>query len=187
MWEGLSGYDQPGWGGFAPNLGVMHAQSHDNDYAARRELQHAFYFLREGMGLLYTDGNFHAETLGESGGAFPRWANTSFLGQWGDNRVPNLLYAHEQFGRGYQRGVWSDGDYVAWERLDYRQAGSTAADHVTMLVMLNDNYSDGQARDIVRTSAFRTRAAGHTGRMRISTTTPSMAADSINTPPNSGT
>ena len=147
-WNGLNGFDQPGYGGFSPNLGVMHAQSHDNDYAARRELQHAFYFLREGLGLLYTDGNFHAETLGESGGAFPRWANTSFLGQWGDNRVSNLLYCHDQFARGYQRGVYSDGDYVAWERLDWRQAGSTLADHVTMLVLLNDNYSAGAARDI---------------------------------------
>jgi hypothetical protein len=148
IWDGLNGYDQPGYGGFTPNLGVMHAQSHDNDYASRRELQHAFYFLREGLGLLYTDGNYHAETLGESGGAFPRWANTSFLGQWGDSRVPNLLYCHEQFARGYQRGVSSDGDYVAWERLDWRQAGSNAADHVTMLVMLNDNYATGVAKDI---------------------------------------
>ncbi len=162
-WNGLTGFDNPGWGGFAPNLGVMHAQSHDNDYAARRELQHAFYFLREGLGLLYTDGNYHAETLGESGGAFPRWANTSFLGQWGDNRVPNLLYCHEQFARGYQRGVRSDGDYVAWERLDYRQAGSTAADHVTMLVMLNDNYSAGAARDIVSNVSFPHQAGGAYG------------------------
>lgn len=163
MWDGLGGYDQPGYGGFSPNLGVMHAQSHDNDYAACRELQHAFYFLREGLGLLYTDGNYHAETLGESGGAFPRWANTSFLGQWGDNRVPNLLYCHEQFARGYQRGVYSDGDYVAWERLDWRQAGSTGADHVTMLVMLNDNYSDGQARSIASNVSFPHQSGGPYG------------------------
>ena len=162
-WNGLNGYDQAGWGGFSPNTGVMHAQSHDNDYAARRELQHAFYFLREGLGLLYTDGNHHAETLGESGGAFPRWANTAFLGQWGDNRVPNLLYCHEQFGRGYQRGVYSDGDYVAWERLDWRQAGSTGADHVTMVVMLNDDYSAGQARDIRANLSFPHQAGGPYG------------------------
>lgn len=151
---GLEGFDQPGWGGFAPNLGVMHAQSHDNDYASRRELQHAFYFLREGMGLLYSDGNYHSETLGESGGAFPRWANTAYLGQWGDNRIPNLLSIHEQFGRGYQRGVWSDGDYVAWERLDWRQGGSSDSDKVTMLVMLNDDYSTGAARDIRNSISF---------------------------------
>ncbi len=154
MWNGLNGYDSPGAGGFSPDTGVMHAQSHDNDYAARRELQHAFYFTRAGLGLLYTDGNHHAETLGESGGAFPRHANTSFLGQWGDVRVPNLLYIHEQFARGYQKGVWSDGDYVAYERLDWRQGGSTDGDKVTMLFMLNDNYADGQARDIRNNISF---------------------------------
>ena len=35
------------------NRGVMHAQSHDSDYAVRRELQHAFYFTRAGMGLVF--------------------------------------------------------------------------------------------------------------------------------------
>ncbi len=143
--SGLNGYDQPGYGGFAPNIGVMHAQSHDNDYAARRELQHAFYYLRQGLGLLYTDGNYQAETLGESGGAFPRHANTSFLGQWNDARVPNLLYAHDQFARGTQRGVWSDEDLVAWVRTDYRELGvSNEADATTMFVLLSDNYSNGR-------------------------------------------
>ncbi len=163
IWNGLTGYDASGYGGFSAETGVMHAQSHDNDYAACKELQHAFYFLRAGLGLLYTDGNHHAETLGESGGAFPRWANTAFLGQWNDGRVPNLLYCNEQFGRGYQRGVWSDADYVAWERLDWRQGGSTDADKVTMLVMLNDNYSAGQARSIASNVSFPHQAGGAYG------------------------
>jgi hypothetical protein len=145
--NGLNGFDAPGAGGFAPESGVMHAQSHDSDYAARRELQHAFYFTRAGIGLLYTDGNHQAETLGESGGAFPRHANTSFLGQFGDVRIPNLLYIHNQFARGYQLGRWSDGDFVAYERIDKREnPGMTDADGVTMLFMLNDNYANGQAR-----------------------------------------
>ncbi len=146
-WAGLGGFDQPGAGGFAPNNGVMHAQSHDSDYAARRELQHAFYFTRAGIGLLYTDGNHQAETLGESGGAFPRHANTSFLGQFGDVRIPNLLYIHNQFARGYQLGRWSDTDFVAYERIDKREnPNMTDPDGVTMLFMLNDNYANGQAR-----------------------------------------
>jgi Alpha amylase, catalytic domain len=41
--SGLQGYDWAGVGGFAADIGVTHAQSHDNDYAARKELQHAFY------------------------------------------------------------------------------------------------------------------------------------------------
>lgn len=143
--NGLNGFDRPGWGGFAPSASVMHAQSHDNDFAARRELQHAMYFTREGIGLLYTDGNYQAETLGESGGAFPRHSNTSFLGQWNDPRVPNLLYIHDQFVRGYQRGVWSDGDLVAYERIDKRLDGGVSdADGVTMIIVLNDNYANGQ-------------------------------------------
>lgn len=144
MWNGLNDYDKPGWGGFAANTGVMHAQSHDSDYAARRELQHAFYFLRAGLGLLYTDGNYQAETLGESGGAFPRHSNTSFIGQWGDGRVPNLLYIHDQFARGDQRGVWSDEDLVAWTREDYREGNYSQADAATMFVLLSDNYSSGR-------------------------------------------
>ena len=144
---GLNGFDNPGAGGFAPGLTVMHAQSHDNDFATRRELQHAMYFTRAGLGLLYTDGNYQAETLGESGGAFPRHANTSFLGQWDDARVPNLLYIHEQFARGYQQGKWSDEDVVIYERIDKRENGDMPdADGVTLLFMLNDNFALGQGR-----------------------------------------
>ena len=147
-WAGLNGFDQPGAGGFAPELTVMHAQSHDSDFAARRELQHAMYFTRAGIGLLYTDGNYQAETLGESGGAFPRHSNTSFLGQWDDPRVPNLLHIHEQFARGYQQGRWSDEDVIVYERIDKREnPGMSDADGVTMLFLLNDNYAAGQGRN----------------------------------------
>ena len=146
-WNGLNGFDSSGAGGFDPSLTVMHAQSHDNDYASRRELQHAMYFTRAGLGLLYTDGNYQAETLGESGGAFPRHSNTSFLGQWDDRRVPNILYIHEQFARGYQVGKYSDGDVIIYERIDKRENGGMPdGDGVTMLFMLNDDYSTGHGR-----------------------------------------
>jgi len=115
----LSGLDGDGGYGFASSLAVMHAQSHDNDYASRRELQHALYFTRAGIGLIYTDGNHQAQTLGQSGGAFPRHANTNFLGQFADPKIPNLLYIHNQFARGYQVGRWSDSDFVAYERINY--------------------------------------------------------------------
>ncbi len=146
-WNGLTGMDASGAGGFDAKIGVMHAQSHDNDYAACKELQHAIYFTRAQLGLIYTDGNHHSETLGESGGAFPRHANTAFLGQWGDGRVPNLLYIHNQFVRGNQIGRWSDSDVIAYDRVDKRENwGMTDADGTTLLFMLNDNYSAGQGR-----------------------------------------
>ena len=150
-WGTLSGLDGPGGGGFAAFLGVTHANSHDSDYSAMRPLQHALYYTREGLGLVYSDGYYQAETLGESGGAFPRHANTAFLGQFSDPRIPNLLKIHQDFARGFQVGRWGDNDFLAYERRDNRKPdGSTrvgsAADEITMLVMLNDNSAAGQAR-----------------------------------------
>ena len=149
----LAGLDQPGAGGFATSLGVTHANSHDSDYAAQKEWQHAYYMTREGMGLIYSDGYNKAETLGESGGAFPRHANTAYLGQFGDPRIPNILKLHNDFARGLQQGRWADGDYLAFERRDNRNPdGSTrtgnAADEITMVMMMNDNTAQGQARGI---------------------------------------
>ncbi|MEY3896680.1 MAG: hypothetical protein RLZZ214_2200, partial [Verrucomicrobiota bacterium] len=113
----------------------------------RRELQHAYYLTRAGMPLIYTDGNNHAGILGASGGAFPRIANTNFLGQYNDARIPNMLYVHNHFARGYQTGRFSDGDFVAYERIDKRENGGMSdADGATLLFMMNDNFASGQAR-----------------------------------------
>lgn len=147
---GLNGFDASGSGGFPASIAVTHAQSHDSDFAARRELQHAFYFTRAGLPLIYTDGNYHAETLGESGGAFPRHSNTAFLGQWGDSRIPNLLRVHQDFARGWQRGRWSGSDLVSYERIDDRGFSENnqalkERKGVTMLIALNDNFSSGVA------------------------------------------
>ena len=149
----LSGLDASGAGGFAASLGVTHANSHDSDYAAQKEWQHAYYMAREGMGLIYSDGYNKAETLGESGGAFPRHANTAYLGQFGDPRIPNILKLHNDFARGLQQGRWADGDYLAFERRDNRNPDGSvrtgnAADEITMVMMMNDNTAQGQARSI---------------------------------------
>lgn len=145
----LVGYDQPGAGGFGPSVSVMHAQSHDNDYASRRELQHALYFTRDGLPLVYTDGNYHAGTLEGSGGAFPRHSNTAFLGQFGDTRLPNLAYVHQHFARGIQRPRWADNDFLAYERIDKREnPGMSDEAGVVALVMVNDNYAEGERRDL---------------------------------------
>ncbi|HRT05835.1 MAG TPA: hypothetical protein P5204_09055, partial [Kiritimatiellia bacterium] len=115
----------------------MHAQSHDNDYVDRKELQHAYYFLRGGLGLLYTDGNRHAETLSGSGGAFPRWASTAFLGQWGQTQIPELLKIHENGARYSHHGMGThwDGAVIAWER------GGTFP-YNTFLTVFNSKWQD---------------------------------------------
>lgn len=148
----LAGLDAPGTSGdpaFNQFTGVMFAKSHDDDYATRPELHYGYYLTRQGLPNIYTDGNYQSETLAQSGGAFPRHANTSFLGQFGDNRIPNLVYIHEQFARGGQRAKWSDGDVVAYERYDDREnTNMSAADATTLLFMMNDNYASGAARAI---------------------------------------
>ncbi|HMP73452.1 MAG TPA: alpha-amylase family glycosyl hydrolase [Kiritimatiellia bacterium] len=156
----LAGLDIKGFSGnpaFNHATGVMFAQSHDDDFYNRRELQHALYLTRAGLPNIYTDGYFEAETLGGSGGAFPRHAKNPFLGQFGDVRTPNLVYIHNHFARGDQIPRWSDADVVAYERRDTRNEGwgsipMSDADAAVMLFMMNDNYADGQARPIV--SAF---------------------------------
>ena len=137
-----------GFGGDDSGISVMYAQSHDNDYATRRELQLGLYLTRAGLGSVYTDGNHQSQTLSQSGGAFPRHANTAFLGQFNDPKLPNLLYIHNQFARGYQLGKFSDNDFVAYERIDKRENVTMPdADGVTMLFLMNDNYAAGQGRN----------------------------------------
>ena len=130
----LEGFDSEYAGSeLGPDCGVMHAQSHDNDYVDRKPLHHAMYFMRRGLGLVYSDGNNHAATLSGSGGAFPRWALTDFLGQWGQKQIPTLLHAHENFARYGQYGRWAQGNFVAWQR---GGEGSWA----TMLFQLNSGW-----------------------------------------------
>jgi glycosidase len=134
---GLTGLDQRDSGGFtAPNR-VMYAQSHDNAFANRRELQLAYMFFREGIPLIYSDG------YNQSSGPdfFPRVAHAPYLGQFGDNKMPDLAYLHQQLARGGTRGRWSDSDIAAFERFDYRDGGS-AADQTVVLFAMNDNYAN---------------------------------------------
>lgn len=148
----LAGLDSPGTSGdpnFNQFTGVMFVKSHDDDYSTRPELQYAYELTRQGLPNIYTDGNHQSETLAQSGGAFPRHANTAFLGQFSDNRIPNLAYIHNHFGRGDQKARWSDSDVVAYERIDKRENGGMSdTDGCTLFFVMNDNYSAGQYREI---------------------------------------
>ena len=147
----LTGLDQPGGGGIpgGPGVSVGYAQSADNGYMPKIQLAHAFLLSRAGLPLIYTDGNHHAGVLGQISKAFPANANTNFLGQYGDPRIPNMLYIHNQFARGNQIPKWSDGSVVAFERQDKRENPTmTDGDGTTMLFMMNGNSSAGQSRGI---------------------------------------
>ncbi|HQQ03660.1 MAG TPA: alpha-amylase family glycosyl hydrolase [Kiritimatiellia bacterium] len=151
-WASLDGLQHPYYiDGFqmGENLGVYYAKSHDDNVAFREELHYALNLTRAGLPDIYTDGNRQAETLGQSGGAFPRHANTKYLGQWGDNRIPNLVYIHNHFARSWQYGRWGDSDVVAYDRIDKREnADMTDGDGCVMTFMANDNYDSGSYREI---------------------------------------
>jgi glycosidase len=132
----LIGLDQRDSGGFSAPNRVMYAQSHDNAFAVRRELQLAYMFTREGIPVIYSDG------YNQSGAPdyFPQIANAPYLGQFGDNKMPDIAWLHHQLARGGTRARWSDADIVAFERYDYRDGGSDA-DQTTVLFIMNDNYA----------------------------------------------
>ncbi|MBR3584321.1 MAG: hypothetical protein IKO01_12875 [Kiritimatiellae bacterium] len=136
----LWGFEWPGHAGFGPDHGVMHAQSHDDDHVDRKQLHHAYYYMRSGLGLVYTDGNNRAAVLPGSGGAFPRWACTDYLGQWGQSQIPTLLKVHENFAMYDDNACTLDpqpGNFIAWER-----GGGWPWNRV--LVMFNSHRDDGQ-------------------------------------------
>jgi glycosidase len=133
----LAGYETRDAGGFSAPNRIMHASSHDNGYSNHRELQNAYYFLREGIPLIYSDG--YNQEGGDS--PFPRVANAPYLGQFGDNKMPDLAQLHGQLARGGTRSRWGDSDIVAFERYDYREPGS-AAEQTVVLFAMNDNYGN---------------------------------------------
>jgi hypothetical protein len=135
----LAGYETRDSGGFSAPVRVMHATSHDNGFSNHRELQNAYYFFREGIPLIYSDG-YNQESSG-GGDPFPRIAYAPFLGQFSDNKMPDLAWLHGQLARGGTRGRWGDSDTVAFERFDYREGGS-AADQTVVLFAMNDNFGN---------------------------------------------
>ncbi|NQU41294.1 MAG: hypothetical protein HQ523_15200 [Lentisphaerae bacterium] len=148
-WGTLDGLQYAGGQGFSAGQGVPYVKSHDDDYATRPGLQFALNLTRQGLPNVYTDGNYQSETLGESGGAFPRHANINFLGQWGDGRIPNLVYIHEHFARGWQAPRWGDADICAYERVDKRENGTMSdADGTVLFFVMCDNFEDGEYREI---------------------------------------
>ncbi len=134
---------------FGKALGVYYAKSHDDDVAFNEHLHYAINLTREGLPNIYTDGNRQAPTLGDSGGAFPRHANTRPFGQFGDMRVPNLVEIHNNFARGYQAGRWGDDKVLAYERRDKRENWDmTEGDANVLFFMMSRDWESGQYREI---------------------------------------
>jgi hypothetical protein len=122
-----SGLDQRDIGNYGANQGVQFAQDQDHSLCCvnNRALHNAYYFMHEGIPMIYSDGfNFAGDPSSSS--TFPIVPQANYLGEYGDNKMPDISYLHHQLARGGTRSRWSDANIVAWERYDYRDVSGDA-------------------------------------------------------------
>src|SRR5256885_9605292 len=142
----LSGLDQRDIGAFGANQGVQFAQDQDRGLCcvSHRELHNAYNFMHEGLPMIYSDGYNEAGPASDPN-TFPIVPLANYLGQFGDNRMPEICYLHHQLARGGTRSRWSDKNIVAWERYDYRDVsgnGFTNAAATVVLFAMNNNFGN---------------------------------------------
>jgi hypothetical protein len=141
-----SGLDQRDIGAFGANQGVQFAQDQDHGLCCvnNRSLHNAYYFMHEGIPMIYSDG-FNFAGPPSSDQTFPIVPLANYLGQYGDNQMPEVCFLHHQLARGGTRSRWSDANIVAWERYDYRDITSgdafTNADATVVFFAANNKTS----------------------------------------------
>ena len=148
--SGLDGRDFAPGGGFSQVQAVQFAQSQDQSSccATHRELQNAYYFLHEGLPEIYSDG-YNQSQAPPGQFPFPNNAFANYLGEFGDNQMPDIAWLHHQLARGGTRSRWSDQNVVAFERYDYRDVATPAhypdaytnADATVVLFAMNDKFN----------------------------------------------
>jgi hypothetical protein len=131
-----SGLDQRDIGNYGANQGVQFAQDQDHSLCCvnNRSLHNAYYFMHEGIPMIYSDNFNYAGDPG-SGNTFPIVPQANYLGQYGDNQMPEVCYLHHQLARGGTRSRWSDANIVAWERYDYRDVSGDPFNDPTATVV----------------------------------------------------
>ncbi len=118
---------------------VMFPQTQDGGSCCpvHQELQDAYYFMREGLPMIYSDGFNH-----NTGNGTPIVSYANFLGEFGDNKMPDICYLHNQLSRGGTSSRWSDQNIVAFERYDYRES-TNMQDETVVLFAMNDKSNPG--------------------------------------------
>ena len=83
-------------------------------------MEDAYFFMHEGLPMVYSDGFNH-----NTNGGTPIVSYGNYLGEFGDNSMPDTMYLHNQLSRGGTWSRWSDQNTVAFERYDYREGDSS--------------------------------------------------------------
>jgi len=122
-----------GTGNFSAAQGVNFSMDQDYGYNSNLGLEDAYLFMREGLPMTYSDGYNH-----NSAGGTPVVSYANYLGEFGDNTMPDTMYLHNQLARGGTNPRWSDQNIIAFEREDYREGTNTQPQNqVTALCVIN--------------------------------------------------
>jgi hypothetical protein len=147
----MSGMDSPyfqppcnncncdGNGNFSAAQAVNMPQTQDGGTCcpANQPMEDAYFFMHEGLPMVYSDGFNH-----NTGNGTPIVSYANFLGEWGDNSMPDIMYLHNQLSRGGTSPRWSDGNLVLFERYDYREGNpSDPSSQAVALFGMNDKTS----------------------------------------------
>ncbi|MGD0813780.1 MAG: alpha-amylase family glycosyl hydrolase [Verrucomicrobiota bacterium] len=104
-----------------------------------QEFGDSYFFMHEGLPMVYADG-FNHNTVANS---TPTESLANYLGEFSDNTLPDIMYAHNQLARGGTWSRWSDQNIVMFERYDYREGNSNApSTQDVVLFGLNDMTGD---------------------------------------------
>jgi hypothetical protein len=108
-------------GNFSTAQAVNMPQTQDNGTCcpANETLENSYFFLHEGLPMVYSDGYNH-NLASLTNGSTPIVSYANYLGEFGDNSMPDTMYTHNQLARGGTRSRWSDQNIIAFERYDYR-------------------------------------------------------------------
>jgi hypothetical protein len=131
------GVNCDGTGNYSAAQSVLFSQSQDPGTCcpADEGLQDAYFFMHEGVPMVYADGFNHNPTPD----ATPIVSYLNYLGEFGDDTTPDTMYTHNQLARGGTWSRWSDQNTVLFERYDYRE-GTNAAGQDVALFGMNDKY-----------------------------------------------
>jgi hypothetical protein len=131
-----------GNGNYAMNQAVNMPQTQDGGTSspANEGMEDAYFFLHEGLPMVYSDGFNHNPLGGYPNYATPISSSANYLGEFGDNSMPDVMYLHNQLSRGGTWPRWSDQNIAAFERYDYREGVSTNPwTQDVVLFAMNDN------------------------------------------------
>jgi len=151
-------------GNFSGAQAVNLPQSQDGGSCcpANQGMEDAYFFMHEGLPMVYSDGFNH-----NTNGGTPIESYANYLGEFGDNTMPETMYLHNQLSRGGTSSRWSDQNVVAFERYDYRE-GNSAAPQTQAVSLFAMNDLTGYPADITFDDGVSRTSDGYYGSQSVS-------------------